>query len=304
MPMSYFFRVFVQDASDCDNDEDEWVSFDSVCLAADFGPRDADIFQDKDQERVARGELQKIAMYMGFRAVVPTDAGIDMLRTLFSLKQQELIVPTDMELYKYDNKQGKNAAILLSTMTFNSKIIGHSIDSSDNYDFRFQIVGGVGVRDASDMRGLSGMAEKETQVGPSPPSAEEGRRLAAAFMGIKYAAAREEVINLAERLSRIERYSASLGSVSRPWRKVRTITSSLRMRFWVEAGLAAVCGFLGILTLFTRDWIEALTGVDLDHKNGSFEWMIVTALLLVCILLSIAARAEWHRLSATAPAGI
>jgi hypothetical protein len=146
------------------------------------------------------------------------------------------------------------------------------------------------------------MAEKETQVGPSP---EEGRRLVVAFKGIKDAAARDEVINLVERLSRIDKYSESLGSFStRPWRKVRTITSSVRMRFWVEAGLAALCGFLGILTLFTRDWIEALTGFDPDNHNGSFEWTIVAVLFLVCILLSIAARADWRRLSATAPAGI
>ena len=104
---------------------------------------------------------------------------------------------------------------------------------------------------------------------------------------------------------RIDKYSESLGAFStRPWRKVRTITSSVRMRFWVEAGLAALCGFLGILTLFTRDWIEALTGFDTDNHNGSFEWTIVAALFLVCILLSIAARADWRRLSATAPAGI
>jgi hypothetical protein len=81
------------------------------------------------------------------------------------------------------------------------------------------------------------------------------------------------------------------------------MTSNLRVRFWVEAGLAALCALLAILTLFTRDWIEALTGFDPDNHNGSFEWMIVAALALVCILLSIAARADWRRLRSSALAG-
>jgi hypothetical protein len=74
------------------------------------------------------------------------------------------------------------------------------------------------------------------------------------------------------------------------------VTASIRARFWVEAGLAALSGFLGILTLFTRDWIEALTGFDPDNHNGSFEWVIVAVLLLVSILFSIAARADRRRL--------
>ena len=81
------------------------------------------------------------------------------------------------------------------------------------------------------------------------------------------------------------------------------MTSNLRVRFWVEAGLAALCALLAILTLFTRDWIEALTGFDPDNHNGSFEWMIVAALALVCILLSIAARADWRRLRSPSLAG-
>jgi len=81
------------------------------------------------------------------------------------------------------------------------------------------------------------------------------------------------------------------------------MTSNVRIRFWVEAGLAALCGFLAILTLFTRDWVEALTGFDPDNHNGSFEWVIVAALLVVCILFSIAARADWRRLRSAALAG-
>jgi hypothetical protein len=81
------------------------------------------------------------------------------------------------------------------------------------------------------------------------------------------------------------------------------VTANIRMRFWVEAGLAALSGFLAILTLFTRDWIEALTGFDPDNHNGSFEWMIVAMLLFVCILFSIAARAYWRRLRSSALTG-
>ena len=126
-----------------------------------------------------------------------------------------------------------------------------------------------------------------------------------AFMRIQNAALRDEIVNLVEMMSRIDKYSEPLGSLStRPWRKVGTIPSSVRVRFWVEAGLAALCGFLAILTLFSRDWIEALTGFDPDNHDGSFEWAIVAALFFVCILLSIAARADWHRLRSPAQAGI
>jgi hypothetical protein len=70
---------------------------------------------------------------------------------------------------------------------------------------------------------------------------------------------------------------------------------TVRARFWIEAGLASCCGFLGVLTLFLRDWIEALTGFNPDRHDGSLEWMIVAGLLLVCVLLAFAARIEWRR---------
>ena len=70
---------------------------------------------------------------------------------------------------------------------------------------------------------------------------------------------------------------------------------TVRTRFWLEAGLASLCGALAVLTLFWRDWIEALTGFDPDHHNGSFEWLIVAALLVVCVLVGLVARTEWRR---------
>jgi tetrahydromethanopterin S-methyltransferase subunit E len=71
--------------------------------------------------------------------------------------------------------------------------------------------------------------------------------------------------------------------------------TTVRARFWLEAGLASTCGFLAVLTLFWRDWVEAITGVDPDHHSGSVEWGIVAGLVLVCILVGAAARVEWHR---------
>jgi len=74
------------------------------------------------------------------------------------------------------------------------------------------------------------------------------------------------------------------------------------MRFWVEAAIASVCGFLAVLTLFVRAWVEVITGFDPDHGNGSFEWTLVAALAFVCALLGVAARHEWRRSRASAGA--
>ena len=67
----------------------------------------------------------------------------------------------------------------------------------------------------------------------------------------------------------------------------------LKVRFCIEAGLAALSGFLCLLTLVWRDWIEAVFGVDPDHHSGSLEWAIVATLLGVAAVSSILALAEW-----------
>ena len=74
------------------------------------------------------------------------------------------------------------------------------------------------------------------------------------------------------------------------------MSASLRMRFWFEAGLASACGALALLTLFLRDWIEALTGFNPDRGNGSFEWVLVGGLVLAFVTSGIAARREWTRM--------
>jgi hypothetical protein len=67
------------------------------------------------------------------------------------------------------------------------------------------------------------------------------------------------------------------------------------VRFWVEAGLAALAACLFVLTLITREWIEAITGWDPDGGSGSLEWGLVIVLLVAALLFGGLARAEWKR---------
>jgi hypothetical protein len=77
--------------------------------------------------------------------------------------------------------------------------------------------------------------------------------------------------------------------------------SMLRVR--LEAAIAVLAGALGILTLFWRDWIEALTGWDPDHHNGSAEWLVVAVLLAVAAVMGTVSRRHWKLRRAAAAAG-
>jgi hypothetical protein len=58
----------------------------------------------------------------------------------------------------------------------------------------------------------------------------------------------------------------------------------------LETGIACFAGGLGIITVFWHDWIEILTGWDLDHHNGSIEWVLVIALLAIAVTAGSLAR--------------
>jgi hypothetical protein len=69
----------------------------------------------------------------------------------------------------------------------------------------------------------------------------------------------------------------------------------VRGRFWVEM----VCGIAGtilfVVTLFSREWIEAIFGVDPDGGSGALEFGIAFGLLAVAAGSSALALREWRR---------
>jgi hypothetical protein len=71
--------------------------------------------------------------------------------------------------------------------------------------------------------------------------------------------------------------------------------NALRRRFWLETGIAIITGILFVITLIRNDWIEIVFRIDPDNNNGTFEWLIVGALLVVTITLFILASYEWRR---------
>jgi hypothetical protein len=72
-----------------------------------------------------------------------------------------------------------------------------------------------------------------------------------------------------------------------------------RTRFWIETTFACLTGALTCLTLVTREWIEAITGFDPDHGNGSLEWLIVVCFAAATALFATLALRERRRFAST-----
>jgi hypothetical protein len=65
-----------------------------------------------------------------------------------------------------------------------------------------------------------------------------------------------------------------------------------------ETALAGVAGFLAIVTVFWRDWIEFLFRWDPDHHSGTAELLIIGGLAAASVLLGSAAwlqTVRWRR---------
>ncbi len=74
---------------------------------------------------------------------------------------------------------------------------------------------------------------------------------------------------------------------------------NLPARFWFEAITAGIGLALFVLTLFTREWIEVLTGWDPDGGNGTLELGLAFALLAISAASMLAARRDYKRAAIT-----
>jgi hypothetical protein len=69
----------------------------------------------------------------------------------------------------------------------------------------------------------------------------------------------------------------------------------LRKIFWWETAGAVACAVLFIVTLFNREWIEVLFGVEPDGGNGTMEWAVVVVLAALTLLSVTLVSREWRR---------
>jgi hypothetical protein len=78
------------------------------------------------------------------------------------------------------------------------------------------------------------------------------------------------------------------------------VRRNLRLRFWIEIGLASLTGVLALITPVFPDWIEVVSGWDPDQHDGSVERLIVLGLFLATGAIFAVAAREWRRTPVTA----
>ena len=74
----------------------------------------------------------------------------------------------------------------------------------------------------------------------------------------------------------------------------------LPARFWFEATTAVMGLTMFVVTLFSREWIEAITGWDPDGGSGAMELVLALSLLTVSATSMLAARRVYRRAIASA----
>jgi hypothetical protein len=72
----------------------------------------------------------------------------------------------------------------------------------------------------------------------------------------------------------------------------------LRRRLRIEGLLAVLSAMLCVLTLVIPEWIEELTGLELDAGSGALEWIIAGVLLVATVVSAVLARRDYGHLAA------
>jgi hypothetical protein len=77
----------------------------------------------------------------------------------------------------------------------------------------------------------------------------------------------------------------------------RSMTGASRVRIWVETIIGLAAAVLAIVTIFWKDWLEAVFGWDPDRHSGSTKWLIVLSLAVLAAILLPLARWERRRMA-------
>jgi hypothetical protein len=151
MAMNYFYRVSLADVDEQGKVSSRRMSFDSTFVVAGGDGPGADD-HDLQAEQDGRNALANIVTSKHFAAAL-TPAKVHLIHSLLFLEQQGVEIPTDIELFKWDdkikrNKEGNASLISLANVSSNSKITRHSVTMNDDgYWFYFDIVGGAEFED-------------------------------------------------------------------------------------------------------------------------------------------------------------
>jgi hypothetical protein len=78
------------------------------------------------------------------------------------------------------------------------------------------------------------------------------------------------------------------------------VSRHIVLRARLETSLAILTAFLFVLSVFSRDWIEVIFGVDPDGHSGSVEWTLVGACAVVALTSGLLARRDWKRVAVAA----
>ncbi len=70
---------------------------------------------------------------------------------------------------------------------------------------------------------------------------------------------------------------------------------NLPARFWFEAFTGALGLVLFVVTLFSREWFEELTGLDPDGGSGALEFLLAFGLVAIAAVSILDARRMYQR---------
>jgi hypothetical protein len=72
------------------------------------------------------------------------------------------------------------------------------------------------------------------------------------------------------------------------------------LRFWVELAVGTASLIMMAATSLWPQWIEAVLGLAPDADSGETEWGLTAGLCIFAVVMFVAARLEWRRITGAA----